>query len=69
MVFDVTVEASIPAALWSVSAPIDAALRDGYATPATFAIAVGESARNAGTLVGDVGAYIGATAKAWLDGG
>ena len=50
-----------PAAVVSVGAPVDAALRDGYTTPSTLAVAFGESARrardarrwNAGTYLGE----------------
>jgi hypothetical protein len=68
LVFDLTVEASAPAAMVSVAAPVDAALRDGYTTPTTLAIAFGESASQAGTVVRDIGAYLGATARSWWDG-
>jgi len=68
VVFDLTVEASALTAVVSVAAPIDAALRDGYTTPTTFALAIGESASQAATVVRDMGAYLGATASGWWEG-
>ena len=68
LVFDLTVEASALATVVSVSGPVDAALRDGYTTPTTFAAAIGESASRAGTVVLDIGAYLGATARGWWNG-
>ena len=66
--FDLTVEASALTAVVSVAAPIDGALRDGYTTPTTFALAIGESASPAATVVRDMGAYLGATASGWWEG-
>jgi hypothetical protein len=68
LVFDLTVEASALATLVSVAAPVDAALRDGYTTPTTFGVAIGESASQAGKAVLDIGAYLSATARGWWDG-
>ena len=57
-----------PAAVVSVGAPVDAALRDGYTTPGTLALALGESARRAEELVVNAGASIGETVGSWWEG-
>jgi len=54
-----------PATVMSVGQPVDAALRDPYATPATFAGAFEESGRRAEALAEKAGQYVGATVGGW----
>jgi hypothetical protein len=50
-----------PATILSVGQPVDAALRDGFATPSTYAGAVAESGRRARALVDSGVSFVGAT--------
>jgi hypothetical protein len=68
MGFDMVVMAAAPTAMTSVGAPVDAALRDGYATPEVLVRAFGESASRAGSLVVATGTYLGSTVSTWWDG-
>jgi hypothetical protein len=54
-----------PAAVASVGAPVDAALRDGYTTPETLGLALGESVRRAEVLVVKAGTYVSTTVGSW----
>jgi hypothetical protein len=57
-----------PAAVLSVGQPVDAALRDPYATPGTFAGAFEESGRRAEALAVKAGTYVSATVGSWFGG-
>jgi hypothetical protein len=57
-----------PTALASVGQPLHEALRDGYTTPSVLFAAFGESAKRAGTMILESGAYIGSAASSWWSG-
>jgi hypothetical protein len=65
---DVLIVAAAPTAAASVAGPVHAALGDGYTTPETLLLAVGESIEAAKTAAGEVEAYVSTAVEEWWSG-